>query len=146
MAGRAAQRPRSRPRGRVWRALTAGDRPYVIALATLVVLIGAMALGPLQVYTAAADRVDGLEAERDALMQEVERLEDRTRDLEDPEELELLARAELGLVMPGEEPYVVARPEPEPSLPAARDDEAPADDAWYRRLGRWLGDLVGAGG
>lgn len=146
MAGRAAQRPRPRPRGRVWRTLTAGDRPYVLALVALVLLIGAMALGPLQVYTAAADRLDALERARDGYATEVEDLEDRVADLEDPEEVELLARSELGLVMPGEEPYVVARPEPDPTLPAARDDEPPADDAWYRRLGRWLGELVGAGG
>lgn len=147
MAGRRAARPAPRRSGGGLRAaLTTGDRPYLLALLLLVGLIAGMAIGPLQLFTAAADRVDGLEAERDALMQEVERLEDRTRDLEDPEEVELLARAELGLVKPGEVPYIVVTPETDPVLPVAPEVEVEPDDAWHRRLGRWFGELFGAGG
>lgn len=135
----------ARPRdSRLRRALTAGDRPYVIGLVAVVGLVAAMALGPLQVFTAAADRVDELERQRERLQQEVDVLEDRERQLEDPEEVELLARSELGLVRPGEIPFVVVTPQDEhPRI--ARDLEGQEDDGdapWYRRLGRWIGDRI----
>ena len=151
MAGRhaSARRP-ARLRRRAWAALTAGDRPYAFALAGVVVLVVGMALGPLQVFTTAADRVDELEEQRDRLRQEVDALEDREHELADPEEIELLARSELGLVQPGEIPYVVVTPEDDtPRIgrdgePGAFEDDP--DAPWWRRLGRWLGERVGPGG
>jgi cell division protein FtsB len=133
---------KQRRRGPVWRALTVGDRPYVLVLLALLVVVAVMALGPLQVFTEAADRVDELERDRDRLHQEVEQLEERHRRLEDPEEVERLARSELGLVRPGEIPFVVVPPDRDEA------DEAPEDDPgdglpWYRRLGHWLGDRLG---
>jgi cell division protein FtsB len=126
------------------RRLAGGDRPYLAALVVLVVLVVTMALGPLQNYTAAADRVDSLETSRDQLRQQVDALEDRRTRLSDPEELELIARSELGMVMPGEVPFVVVtpnddeveqvRPEPPETLPSG-------DAPWYRKLGRTLQDL-----
>ncbi len=153
MAGRSASpRRTARPglRRRAWRALTAGDRPYVFALAGVVVLVIGMALGPLQVFTTAADRVDELDEQRERLREEVDALEDRERELNDPEEVELLARSELGLVQPGEIPYVVVTPEDDtPRI--GRDAGPPASDEdgeapWWRRLGRWLGERVGPDG
>jgi cell division protein FtsB len=124
------------------RRATSGDRPFVFALVGLLILLGAMALGPLQSFTAAADRVDTLEASRDKLQVEVDRLEDRREQLSDPEELELLARAELGLVKPGEVPFVVVTPPPDVEQVGPEAAEAPAPDAaWYHRLGRALSDL-----
>lgn len=153
MAGRTA-RPRrtDRPgfRRRAWTALTAGDRPYVFALVGVVALVVGMALGPLQVFTAAADRVDELEDQRERLREEVDALEDRERELTDPEEIELLARSELGLVQPGEIPYVVVTPEDDtPHIGRDRDASTAGESSeapWWRRLGRWLGERVGAGG
>ena len=154
MAGRAvATRRSTKPalRGRVWGALSKGDRPYVFALVGVVILVVGMALGPLQVYTTAADRVDDLEDRRDRLREEVDALEDRERELSDPEEVELLARSELGLVRPGEIPYVVVTPDDDTpqigrdSGPEAQAERSP-DDAWWRRLGRWLSEQVGSGG
>jgi cell division protein FtsB len=131
------------PKKRLRRA-TSGDRPFVAALVGLLILLGAMALGPLQSFTAAADRVDALEASRDKLQVEVDRLEDRREQLSDPEELELLARSELGLVKPGEVPFVVVTPPPDVEQVGPEAAEAPApDDAWYHRLGRALSDLFG---
>ena len=153
MAGRSASARRTaRPglRRRAWTALTAGDRPYVLALAGVVVLVTGMALGPLQVFTTAADRVDQLDEQRERLREEVDALEDRERELNDPEEVELLARSELGLVQPGEIPYVVVTPEDDtPRIgrdegPTATDDDVEA--SWWRRLGRWLGERVGPDG
>lgn len=130
--------------GGLRRALTAGDRPYVLILALLAVLAVVMALGPLQVFTAAADRVDELREQREELQGEVEELEERRERLEDPEEVERIARSELGLVRPGEIPFVVVPPE-DAGPEQHREDESPqeeADDPWYRRLGRWLGERL----
>lgn len=140
----AGRQPRRRPPGRL-RRLTAGDRLYVFVLIGVVAGLAVMALGPLQNYTAAADRADRLLETRDQLQERVDRLEERRERLHDLEEVELLARRDLGLVKPGEVPFVVVEPESEldqlsPQLAA---DEVPPDGGpWYRRLGRWLGELL----
>lgn len=142
-------RPRPRRPTRGLRRFTAGDRIYLVALAALVVILGFMAIGPLQSYTVATERVEGLATSRDRLESAVERLEERRERLQDPEEIEVLARSELGLVMPGEEAYVVS------DHPEERDggrfhadptrDSKPEEVTWYRRLGRWLADRLGPG-
>lgn len=128
--------------GRLRHALTVGDRPYILILALLIGVAVVMALGPLQVFTAAADRVDELRDEREELEGEVDELEERRDRLEDPEEIERLARSDLGLVRPGEVPFVVVPSEDEPADDGeeAAPEDADAEDAWYRRLGRWLGE------
>ena len=149
-ASRAGRRTKAgRGPGRLRAALTSGDRPFVLLFALLVAGIAVVAAGPLQVFTAAAERLDELEAERDELRDEVDELEERERRLEDPDEIDLLARSELGLVMPDEDPIVVV-PDPEAedevreqreAREARDDEEVEGDDlSWWRRLGRWLGD------
>lgn len=128
--------------GRLRRALTVGDRPYILILALLVGVAIFMALGPLQVFTAAADRVDDLREERDELEGEVEGLEERRERLEDPEEVERIARSELGLVRPGEIPFVVVPSEDESGEAEPEPEDEAADAPWYRRLGRWLGERL----
>lgn len=140
--------PSKRP-ARGLRRFTAGDRIYLLALAALVLLLAFMAIGPLQSYTVATERVEGLATSRDRLESAVERLEERRERLQDPEEIEVLARSELGLVMPGEKAYVVS------DDPEDRDAERfhadptraaePEDVTWYRRLARWLADRLDPG-
>lgn len=132
------------PAARRIRAAAGGDRPYVAALVVVAVVVLAMALGPLQNYTAAADRVESLESTRDQLAAQVDRLEDRRTQLSDPEELEMIARSELNLVMPGEVPFVVVTPDGdlrEQLRPAPVEPEMVDDGVWYRRLGRSLAEL-----
>jgi len=114
---------------------------YGYALVAVVALLAAMALGPLQSYTAAADRVDALVKKRDILREEVDRLEQRRERLHDLEEIELMARTDFGLVRPGEVPFVVVTPETDLDRvhPDAEGRAAPDEGPWYRRLGRWLG-------
>lgn len=142
---RPRRRSPARP-GRLRRA-TAGDRIYGYVIVGVVALVAAMAIGPLQSYTAAADRVEGLAETRDLLRGEVDQLEERRERLQDPEEVELLARSQLGLVKPHEIPFVVVAPEPELDRlhPDANPNALAAGEAapWYRRLGRWLQSLIG---
>lgn len=119
-----------------------GGRAFVVLLLGLVIAIGTMAIGPLQGYTAAADRVDGLEAERDQLLAQVERLEERRERLLDPAEVELLARTELGLVKPGEIPYVVVTPDDgEARVRPIPAEPQRSDEPWYRRFGEAVAHL-----
>ncbi|HWB72553.1 MAG TPA: septum formation initiator family protein [Egibacteraceae bacterium] len=131
---------------RLRRVTTWGDRPFLLALLGLVLLLAAGTLGPLQSYIAAADRVEALAAARQRLQTDVERLEDERRRLDDPAEIEVLARAELGLVKPGEIPYVVVAPEPrldELDLPQHPEAVHAPDLPWYRRIGRAIAELIG---
>ncbi|MEX0658783.1 MAG: septum formation initiator family protein [Egibacteraceae bacterium] len=137
---------RRREPGRLRRVLT-GDRVYVFVFIGVVAALVAMAISPLQNFTAAADRVDGLTETRDVLREEVDRLEERRERLQDPEEVELMARAHLGLVKPGEVPFVVVTPESERepvdlARPEGAEGDPEPDGAWYHRLGRWLSDLM----
>lgn len=137
---------RSRSTSRL-RRLTAGDRVYLLALFVLILGLAVMAVGPLQSYTMATDRVDELDTRRDRLETAVSQLEERRERLQDPEELEIIARSELGLVQPGEEPYVVSDDEEDPDRfrPDPTRDARPEDVAWYRRLGRLLVQWLGSG-
>jgi len=112
--------------------LVAGNRAYAAGLAVLVVLLGVMMLGPLESLSTASDRVDALQAERDRRVAEVAELQRRRDALQQPEQIELRARRELGMVEPGEIPFVVVTPAPDdpPPLPASQ----PAADPWYDRL------------
>lgn len=119
-----------------------------MGLVVLVALLAVMVLGPLEEYSVAADRVDGLRAQRAELTTEVDRLESRRQALSDPVEIELLARREHGLVRPGERPFVVVTPEEELTVGPDADAEAGLrsgqvpDAPWYRRLGRTLTDVL----
>lgn len=135
---RSGKRPPARRRrrgdGSRLRRLTAGDRIYLLVLFVVIVLLGVMAIAPLQSYTAAEDRTDRLAASVDRLQEEVDALEERRERLSDPDEIELLAREEHGLVKPGEEPYVVVTPEPEFTRPEPDTGEDPDAVPWYERL------------
>jgi cell division protein FtsB len=119
-----------------------GDRIYLLATLGVAVLLGTMAIGPVKSFTAAADRVDQLYRSRAELQSQVDRLEQRRLELANPEEVELLARERLGLVRPGEIPYVVVAPRPEPDR-VGPTTPASARQPWYRRLGQALHKLRG---
>jgi cell division protein FtsB len=128
-----ATRP-ARERG--LRTVLSGARGYRAGLAVLVVLLGVMMAGPLESLSVASGRVDTLEGRQAELSSEVERLEQRQAALQRPEEIEKLARGELGMVAPGEIPFVVVTPEPE--LEVLPDAEEPEEGPWYRRIWRGI--------
>lgn len=118
------------------RRLFSGDRPFVLGLILVLGVLLVLGIGPVQNLTAASERVDALEQQGDRLSTEVRRLARRNRRLQDPDQIELLARRELGLVKPGELPYVVVPPDgPDPSrlAPDRRPGQGP-DMPWYERL------------
>ena len=127
----------------VLRRAVAGDRPYVVAFFVLLAVLAMMVVGPLQSYTAAAERVRDLEASRSDLEQRVAELQIRESRLRDPEELELMARQRLGLVKPGEIPYVVSdgRPDSDQVRPDGRPLTPPADPSLVERIGAAFASL-----
>ncbi len=131
-----AQAVRHRGPGPRLRRIARGDRPFVLALFGLVALLAAMLVGPLQDFTAAAERVDRLEADRRMLRARVDELEERRTRLRDPDEIELIAREQLGLVKPGEIPYVVARPDAQVDQlrPDNRSPAPPRPVTWQERI------------
>lgn len=76
-------------------------------------------------------RVDGASAELARINLENELLSGEVQALQTPEEIERLARENLGYVMPGETAYVVLEPEETlataPVTPVAEKEEVP----WY---------------
>ena len=121
-------------------------RRYGVLFAVVVVVLGSRAAEPLVQYVVATDRVAELRSERDALAAAVDELEAQRAALQDPAEVELLAREELGLVRPGEIPFVVVTPAAEAATEEARTpaDAAPepsvtpATAPWWVDLGRAL--------
>ena len=95
------------------RRLVGGDKPYALVLLAVLAVGTLMILPPLQSYLEGRERLELLHQQDAALAQEIARLEARGADLNDPDYIELLAREQLGLVKPGEIPYVVIAPEPE---------------------------------
>ncbi|MTV25926.1 septum formation initiator family protein [Nitriliruptoraceae bacterium ZYF776] len=120
---------------RFWRAARSGERPLAVVLAFAVVLAVVMLSGPFQRYVDGRDRVAALQAGAAALDDEIARLEQQRDDLQDPENVELLAREQQGYVLPGEVPYTLVPPEVErPTIGnrhEAADDEV--DRPWYAR-------------
>jgi cell division protein FtsB len=125
-------------------AVVAGDRPYVVGMLALLSLGVVMLSGPVQTYVDGRDRVELLERQLAALAEGNDRLTARRDQLQDPEEIELMAREQQGMIMPGEVPYAVVPPEVERPQLTPQLDVAPAEDRpWYRRLWDGLTELFG---
>jgi cell division protein FtsB len=111
-----------------------GDRPLLVALLGLLVVAGLVLSGPAQSYLDGRARVDTLTAKADALDAANADLEQRAADLQDPLNIELLARETQGFIAPGEVPYSLVPPEVDrPRITAPRDTAAVAADVWYER-------------
>lgn len=80
-------------------------------LVGLLVVAGVMISGPLSSYLNVHGQRQQLREQRAALREEIARLEARRQTLKDPEQVQLMAREQLGLVRPGEVPYVIIAPD-----------------------------------
>lgn len=130
---------RRRVRHGVASALAAirASRSFVIGVVALLALLGFMAAAPIRSLDATNQRVEYLEATKEQLTSSVTELEQRSTRLRDPNEVELLARTQFGLVKPGETAYVVVTPEDQ-----IETDAEPPDGAGHRAWYRWLVDAV----
>ena len=141
----AAARPRGvrRAAGAVRTAGSAafsGDRLFVVAVAFIIGVAVLMASAPMQRLLAGRERLGVLESQVEALNAANAQLTTRAARLQDLSEIELIAREKLGLVKPGEIPFVLVPPDqgyPTVSIPVPVPEAAPADP-WYRRLWRTI--------
>ena len=80
-------------------------------------------------------RVDSVSAELARVNTENEMLSGEVEALNTPEEIERLARQNLGYVMPGETAYVVLEPDPSTTATTAQPLIEQEDDLpWYRAI------------
>jgi cell division protein FtsB len=130
-------------RVRVIRAVR-GDRPLLVALVGLVVLSGLVLSSPAQSYLDARARVDTLAVKADALDAANAELEQQAADLQDPLNIELMARETQGFIAPGEVPYSLVPPEVDrPRITQPRDTAAVEAEAWYERAWASVTGLFG---
>jgi len=118
-------------------ATVRASRRFALGLVALLALLAFMASAPIRSLDATNQRVEYLRATKKQLTTSVTELEQRRARLQDPAEVELLARTKFGLVRPGERAYVVVTPEDE-----LRTDAEPPDGAGHRPWYRWLVDAV----
>ena len=125
-------------------AAVSGDKPLVLAVLAVAVAGVVLVSGPMQHYLDGRDRVELLERQLSALDDENARLQARADALQDPEQIELLAREQQGMIRPGEVPYVVVPPEVDrPRIAPAPPEDLTPDRPWYLdiwdTLAIWLG-------
>lgn len=113
------------------------SRRFVIGVVALLALLAFMAAAPIRSLDATNQRVEYLRATKQQLTTSVTELEQRSARLQDPAEVELLARTKFGLVKPGETAYVVVTPEDQ-----IETEAEPPDGAGHRAWYRWLVDAV----
>jgi cell division protein FtsB len=107
------------------------------AVLGLVVCALVLSLGyPLKQYLAQRGAIGQLEQQRRATEAQVKALEERKRQLSDPEYVKAQARLRLHYVLPGESLYVVVTPD---RHEASDVDTVPTPsvspgDSWYERL------------
>jgi len=118
-------------------ATVRASRRFVLGLLALLALLAFMASAPIRSLDATNQRVEYLRATRKQLTASVTELEQRRARLQDPAEVELLARTKFGLVKPGERAYVVVTPEDR-----LRADAEPPESTGHRPWYRWLVDAV----
>jgi len=109
-------------------------------LAIGLVIAAFLVFFPTRQLVAQRSRMERLESRLELLTQENRRLESEVDRLQDPAELELLARERLGLVRPGEQAYLLV-PTPAPSAPPR--PKAPDRRPWPSRAWDWLAGAFG---
>lgn len=90
--------------------LMLGRGPGIVAFMLVLGLLLAMAIEPARQLLTQRERVDAMETDLAKIERMNEQLETRIDRLKDPDYIEQQARAQAGLVHPGEIPYVVMPP------------------------------------
>lgn len=85
-------------------------RRTVAVVVSLVVVVGAVLAVPASSWAAQRDVLADRQAQLAALERDNDRLAERLDRLDDPDEIERIARRDHGLVAPGEESYSILPP------------------------------------
>jgi len=95
---------------------------------------------PLRTYLGQRDDVAQQEQQKAELRAEVDALEARKAELDDPAQVEAEARRRLRYVMPGETPYIVELPENSGGGQEEPDQARLKDESWYQLLWNAVSD------
>lgn len=98
---------------RKWWSGTLGKGPQIVAVLLLLGLLVAMLIEPTRQLLTQKDRIATMEAEYEEVESVNRTLKKRIGLLQDPDHIEQRAREQVGLVQPGEIPYVVMPPSKE---------------------------------
>jgi cell division protein FtsB len=132
-----ARRP-SRAVPRVRRGAAALGLSTTRRAAMFAIVVCALALSvavPLRTYLAQRDEVRTQQERQAELRAEVEELERRKAQLDDPAQVEAEARRRLRYVQPGETPYVVELPGDQGGLGGGQPaQQPPPQGSWYELL------------
>lgn len=135
------ERERVRPpreRSRTVRAAATFGLSTTRRAAVFAIVVCALALTvavPLRTYLTQRDEVQIQEQKQAELRAQVDALEGRKAQLEDPAQVEAEARRRLRYVMPGETPYIVELPSDAKGGASGEPDQRPAlDQSWYQEL------------
>lgn len=133
--GKSAARPRSGASTGGAFKLSSTRRASVLAL-----LVCTMALSvsvPLRTYMSQRDELAARKQEKAELVRQISELEERKAKLADPEHVEAEARSRLGLVRPGEIPYIVQVPSDQPAAPQPTEKQGDGIP-WYEQMWKSL--------
>jgi cell division protein FtsB len=89
---------------------------------------------PLRTYLGQRDDVAKQEQLQAELRAQVDKLEARKAELDDPAQVEAEARRRLRYVMPGETPYIVELPEADADSAEKPDKGKVKEESWYQLL------------
>jgi cell division protein FtsB len=104
------------------KALEFSNRPKLgfgaqfLVIGLMIALVFAMAIGPTRQLLKQRARINGMESELHTIESSNKALEDRIARLNDPDFIEQQARAQSGLVLPGERSFVVMPPSKVPGI------------------------------
>jgi cell division protein FtsB len=119
-----------------------GIWPQLVVLVLVIGLVGAMAIEPTRQLLDQRDRIAAASSDLQRLERSNARLEYQIRRLNDPDFIEQQAR-QVGLVRPGEIPFVVMPPSKDPDKERARGQRAvPAPEpepGWFDGFIGFLG-------
>ncbi|MDX1510150.1 MAG: septum formation initiator family protein [Nitriliruptorales bacterium] len=125
-------------------AAASSNQFWLIGAAAVMVLGMSIISGPIDQYFAGRDRVQLLETKLDALTGENARLAARAEALQDPGQVEHLARELQGWHMPGEVPFAIVPPDSDgPLVDEALPPASAPDHPWYRDAWDWFTGLFG---
>jgi cell division protein FtsB len=93
-----------------------GAAPQALIVVLVIGLASAMAIGPTRQLLEQRERIAGMESELHSIERSNRALEDRIARLNDPDYIEQEARAQSGLVKPGEKAFVVMPPSKVPGI------------------------------
>lgn len=114
--------------------LSSTRRAAVLALVVCALVLSVAV--PLRNYLAQRGALEDTMQQQDTLRRQVDELERRRTQLQDPAQVEVEARERLRYVRPGETPYVVQLPTATPAPAPAQEQPAPQEEEqrWYGQM------------